>query len=234
MQYLGEYLAPVNSIALDSDTLTKYFYFRPDMYDNPDADLENIFIIKNMQQFPKRYDLLSENNLYAVDTIEVNKKVTEEEGDANKKVSYVVVASYDLLENIRSRENQNSGGDSADADAEINVDKNGQQVTKETLPWELQPEWSFDHKSTTVPFLFGYDDSTGYRTIPVVNSAGSKLLAETEKYQLQITYRENYQQLNRTLTAIMQPVVNSDIVVSKKLGATFPSRNFVNVPTNFF
>ena len=127
MQYLGEYLAPVNSIALDSDTLTKYFYFRPDMYDNPDADLENIFIIKNMQQFPKRYDLLSENNLYAVDTIEVNKKVTEEEGDANKKVSYVVVASYDLLENIRSRENQNSGGDSANADAEINVDKNGQK-----------------------------------------------------------------------------------------------------------
>ena len=233
MQYLGEYLAPVNSIALDSDTLTKYFYFRPDMYDNPDADLENIFIIKNMQQFPKRYDLLSENNLYAVDTIEVNKKVTEEEGDANKKVSYVVVASYDLLENIRSRENQNSGGDSANADAEINVDKNGSLVTKETLPWELQPEWSFDHKSTTVPFLFGYDLS-GNPTIPVVNSAGSKLLSETEKYQLQITYRDNFQQLNMDLTGIMQPVVNSDIVTSQKLGATFPSRNFVNVSANFF
>jgi hypothetical protein len=39
MQYLGEYLLPTNSISKDTDKLTKLFYFRPDKYDNPDADI---------------------------------------------------------------------------------------------------------------------------------------------------------------------------------------------------
>jgi hypothetical protein len=39
MQYLGEFLSPTNSISQDQDKLVKYFYFRPDKYENPEADL---------------------------------------------------------------------------------------------------------------------------------------------------------------------------------------------------
>ena len=73
------FLSPTNSIGIDEDRLVKYFYFRPDNYEDPDADLENIFIIKSLEQFPKRYDLLAENNAYAVDTIEVSKRISDEE-----------------------------------------------------------------------------------------------------------------------------------------------------------
>lgn len=103
MQYLGDFLSPSNSIGLGEDKLVKYFYFRPDKYEDPTADLENIFIIKAMEEFPQRYDLLAENNLYAVDTIEVSKKISDDEMGV-EAVSYIVTAHYDLLTNIQARE----------------------------------------------------------------------------------------------------------------------------------
>ena len=109
MQYLGEFLSPNNSIAQDQDKLIKYFYFRPDKYDDPDADLENIFIIKAMEEFPKRLDKLAENEEYAIESIEVSKKLGDDEIGV-QDVSYVVTATYDLLENINKREDAGGGG----------------------------------------------------------------------------------------------------------------------------
>lgn len=169
MQYLGDFLSPSNSIGLDEDKLVKYFYFRPDKYEDPTADLENIFIIKAMEQFPKRYDLLSENNLYAVDTIEVSKKISDDEMGV-KAVSYIVTANYDLLTNIRAREDS-GGTDSGDTgDTKPELDEDGNLKTPATPPWKNPAKWSWQGTTVVVPFTKAYT-SAGVKNIDVLNSA---------------------------------------------------------------
>lgn len=217
MQYLGEFLSPNNSISQDQDKLTKYFYFRPDKYENPDADIENIFIIKGMNEFPKRLDLLAENSAYAIESIEVSKRVSDEETGV-KNVSYVVTATYDLLENISKRENSGGGGSpSAEAESSSSVDINGNKVTADTKPWEMRGKWSFKPIETVVPFLAGYNvplNATEWgdneKTVNVVNKAGTRILAETKRYQLEITYQKNYQYSQDTWENMLGCYINSD------------------------
>ena len=204
MQYLGEFLSPQNSISLDQDKLIKYFYFRPDQYEDPDADLENIFIIKSMDEFPKRYDKLAENTKYAIDTIEVSKRISDEAVGV-KKVSYVVTATYDLLSNIKNREN--TGAD--ENEEEEDVDQDGNTVTSETPPWKLRPEFSFNPIEVVIPFIKAYDPVTGVQTVDVVNSAGTRLIAETKKYQLEITYTCSYKYTESMFDNILDCFTNS-------------------------
>ena len=214
MQYLGEFLSPTNNISQGQDQLTKYFYFRPDKYDNPDADLENIFIIKAMPQFPKRLDRLSENNAYAVDSIQVSKKV-EDDSSSIKEVSYVVTATYDLWENIDKRDAQ---VDENESNTEINnsydVDEDGNQVNSTTPPWKMKATWNFQPIEVVLPFTKAYNYTSGAerwsgRDIDVVNGARDVLLSETQRYQLEITYTKNYETA-QSWEVITKPYLNSD------------------------
>lgn len=203
MQYLGEFLSPTNTIGVDEDKLTKYFYFRPDQYDDPEADIENIFKVREMEEFPSRYDLLSENNSYAVDTIEVSKKLEDDNNGINL-VSYVVTCTYDLLSNIEERDGL-SGGDDPD---ESEVDEDGNRVTNETPPWKRRASWSWQGTSVVIPFIKGYD-ANGYKTIDIKNTAGDLLIAETEKFRIEITYSKSYQNEQPVFDSMLRPFKNS-------------------------
>lgn len=212
MQYLGEFLSPQNSISKDQDQLTKYFYFRPDSYDNPDADVENIFKIREMTQFPKRYDVLVENELYGVDSISVSKRVSDEEpGVIN--VSYVVTATYDLLDNIRKREQTQT---SEPETGTVVVDEDGNKVTGTQYPWKQRAVWNFQPKEVVIPFLKAYKYTQGAsswneKSVDVRNAAKCRLFSETVRYQLEITYTKNYK-LPQSWENITQAFVNSDTV----------------------
>lgn len=197
MQYLGEFLSPNNSIAQDQDKLTKYFYFRPDKYDDPNADLENIFIIKEMEQFPKRLDKLAENEAYAIESIEVSKRVSDDQIGVTD-VSYVVTATYDLLTNIKKREQSSSGGGKTeDSSTTIYVDEDDNKIVGQILPWKQRAQWNFQPIEVTVPFTKAYGKDSSYSQqarFDVINSAKCLLLGETKRYQLEITYQKNYKE----------------------------------------
>lgn len=235
MEYLGEFLSPQNSIAQDQDTLIKYFYFRPELYEDPNADLENIFIIKEMAQFPKRYDLLSENPLYAVDTIEVSKRVSDEEPGV-KKVSYVVTANYDLLENIRKKESSGGGGGGGDDTEEdttnVTVDINGEKVTKSTPPWNYKGTWSSNALEKKVPFISGYNEFNSL-TVPVINTAGQLLTSETKKFQLELTYTKSFESANSVLDNLMNCATNNnEFDLYHDARPAFPSGTLLVYPPN--
>ena len=222
MQYLGEFLSPTNSIAQDQDKLTKYFYFRPDKYDNPDADLQNIFIIKNMAQFPKRKDKLAENELYAVESIEVNKRLSDEESGV-VNVSYVVTATYDLLSNIQKREDSgSSGGSSSSSSSSSDVDDDGNEVTSSTPPWKLRAKISWQPIAVNIAFTKAYNNY-GLLTLDVVNSAGNRIIAETQRYQIEITFQKSYQTNQSFFDSIYTPHTNDSGVSFTNV---FPFRTF--------
>jgi hypothetical protein len=238
MEYLGEFLSPSNSIALDQDKLIKYFYFRPNTYEDPDADLENIFKIKEMEQFPKRLDKLSENNAYAVESIDVSKRVSDEEVGV-KKVSYVVTATYDLLENIEKREQETGGGgssSSSDDGPTEKVDEDGNSITPETKPWQYRAKWNFQPIEKVVPFTKAYGLNGVYMGSPVVdvlNSAKCTLLAETIKYQLEITYQKNYSS-PQSWESITRPYTNQwDFDLNFDYRGSFPAGTLLIKPCTF-
>lgn len=208
MQYLGEFLSPTNSIAQDQDKLTKYFYFRPDKYDDPEADIENIFIIKQMDQFPKRKDKLAENELYAVESIEVNKRLSDEQSGV-VNVSYVVTATYDLLTNIQKREDSgSSGGGGGSSDSGTEIDQDGNRVTSATPPWKLRANVSWQPVAVTKAFTKAIG-SDGKRSKDVVNAAGSRIIAETQRYQMEISWSKNFEKAQKdTFDLMFQPYVN--------------------------
>lgn len=236
MQYLGEFLSPQNNISKDQDQLTKYFYFRPDKYENPDADLENIFIIRSMDEFPKRLDKLSENPAYAIESIEVSKRVSDEETGV-KNVSYVVTATYDLLENISKREDSGGGGGtSSSSDVNVNVDEDGNKIVGQILPWKQRAQWNFQPIELTTPFIMGYVPSgTSWSTpsIPIVNSAGSQLLAETRRYQIEITYQKNYKD-PQIWEQINEATINSlPFDLNFDYRGSFPSGTLLMIPPTY-
>jgi hypothetical protein len=235
MQYLGEFLSPQNSISQDQDKLTKYFYFRPDKYDNPDADLENIFIIKSMDEFPQRLDKLAENPAYAIESIEVSKRVSDEEAGV-KNVSYVVTATYDLLENITKRENSGGGGASEDSSTTIYVDEDGNKIVGQILPWKQRAQWSFQPIETVVPFKKAYGLDGEYQGEPIVdvlNSAGTTILAETVNYQLEITYQKNYKD-PQIWEEILKPYTNEfDYDLEYDYRGSFPSGTLLILPPTY-
>lgn len=209
MQYLGEFLSPTNSISEDQDQLVKYFYFRPDKYDDPEADIENIFIIKSMDQFPKRKDKLAENELYAVESIEVAKRLGDEQSGV-VNVSYVVTATYDLLTNIQKRENSGSSGGGSSSNQnenKVQLDEDGFIVTNQTPPWKLRAKVSWQPIAVNTAFTKAWQN--GQKNKDVVNAAGNRLLAETQRYQLEITYIKSFSAPDPYFDWITAPLVNS-------------------------
>lgn len=238
MEYLGEFLSPNNSIALDQDKLTKYFYFRPASYDDPDADIENIFKIKGMDEFPKRLDKLSENEAYVVESIEVSKRVSDEEVGV-KKVSYVVTATYDLEDNIKKREQETGGGggsSSSDEGPTEKVDENGNAVTSQTKPWQYRAKWNFQPIEKVVPFTKAYGLNGSFRgaaVVDVLNSAKCTLLADTVKYQLEITYQKNHLS-PQFWEGITRPYTNEfDFDLNFDYRGTFPAGTLLIKPATY-
>jgi hypothetical protein len=234
MKFLGEFLSPNNLIAQDQDKLTKYFYFRPDKYDDPDADLENIFIIKAMEEFPKRLDKLAENEAYAIESIEVSKRVSDDQIGVTD-VSYVVTATYDLLENIQKRE-QSSGGESSNESSSGKVDEDGNSVTAQTKPWQQRAKWNFQPIEVVVPFRKAYGLNGVYRGAPVVdvlNSAHCMLLSETKKYQVEITYQKSYKE-PQIWEGITRPYTNeNDVDLNFDYRGSFPAGTLLLLPATY-
>lgn len=230
MEFLGEFLSPNNSIAQDQDKLTKYFYFRPDKYDDPNADLENIFIIKGMEEFPKRLDKLAENDAYAIESIEVSKRIGDDQIGVTD-VSYVVTATYDLLENIEKREEQASSETSSGT-----VDENGNPITAQTKPWQLRAKWNFQPIEVVEPFRKAYGLNgvyVGSPIVDVVNSARCMLLSETKRYQLEITYQKSYN-APQIWENILRPYTNSDnFDLNFDYHGSFPSGTLLILPPTY-
>ena len=76
--------------------------------------------------------------------------------------------------------------------------------------------WSFQPKEVVIPFLKAYkytdgDTSWTAKTVDVRNAAKSRLLSETVRYQLEITYTKTYRN-PQSWENITQAFVNSDTV----------------------
>lgn len=212
MEFLGAFLSPSNSIQKDSDTLTKYFYFRPDQYDDPEADLENIFALKAMAEFPQRYDVLEENTDYAIDSIEVSKRVSDEETGV-KKVSYVVTCTYDTIYNIQKKEGSGSSSNN-NASSNVIIDENDKLVDGKTKPWDIRASWSFTPQEVVIPFTQAYN-ANNEKVVNVINTAGNRLLAETQRFRLEINYSKSFQNANE-FSNILEPYINNENI---ELGA---------------
>lgn len=230
MEFLGAYLSPNNSISQGQDKLTKYFYFRPDIYDNPEADFENIIKVKQHENFPKRYDPLEEDASYAIENIEVSKRLTDEEV-GSKNVSFVVTATYDLLKNILDRENtQGEGEGTSSGNSNVDVDEDGKEVTKDTPPWKERAEWTFTPTELTQPFTKAYNKLNQLK-VDVVNTAGCRLLAETSRYRLEITYKKSYKDLVESYNDVNSPVLNEfDVSFPVDWTSEYPKKTLLLLP----
>jgi hypothetical protein len=76
------------------------------------------------------------------------------------------------------------------------VDMNGNEVTKDTPPWELFPDnYNISYPEVTIPFTAAYDengniyDRDGKTLIPVQNSAGSPLKVETVRFNFKMSFQ---------------------------------------------
>lgn len=200
MEFLGTFLSPQNSISQGQDRLTKYFYFRPDKYQNPDADIENILTVKSLSSLPARLDQLAEASAYVVDTIQISKKVSDDQVGVNA-VSYVATVTYDLLENIKARDQKPSSGGGGSS-------RPGDDDTPANQPWNQRAIWSFQPRQVTVPLIKAYDDNDNL-SCDIVNTAGTQMIAETLKYQLEITYTKNYKS-SQSFEDITYACINDD------------------------
>lgn len=203
MQYLGEFLSTTNTITETEDTVTKYFYYRPDKYDDPSADLETIFDLRALSGFPQIGDTLSENNNYRLNNIEINKRLDDTEKSV-KKVSYVVTCTY-----------RNAGPDydiydGTGRDDDVKVDKDGNRVNKDTLPWKMPNEWSSSPQAVETSFIKGYDWSYPERgrSVDVVNRAGKRIIASTTRYRRVFNIKFNLQNISNAL-ALSACYINS-------------------------
>ena len=186
MQYLGEFLSTTNSISEDQDTITKYFYYRPDKYDDPDADLETIFDLRAVSGFPQIGDLLSENNNYQITSIDINKRL-DDTTKGVKNVSYVVTCTYGRTASIVFMEGYFT--------KKIEAKKNGDPADNRTPPWEMQNTYTRTPVQVEIPLIKSYDNNNN-QTVDVVNTAGKRLLASTSRYRFEysVKIRERYQQ----------------------------------------
>ena len=75
-------------------------------------------------------------------------------------------------------------------------DMNGNEVTKDTPPWELFPDnYNISYPEVTIPLTAAYDeygrvyDSNGKTLVPVQNSAGSPLKVETVRFNFKMSFQ---------------------------------------------
>lgn len=200
MEYLGEFLSTTNKITQDEDTIIKYFYYRPDKYDNPAADLENIFSLRAVSGFPQIGDVLSENNNYMINDIDIAKRI-DDTNTGVKKVSYVVTCTYQpggiiFQENKRKREDQ-----------QREKDKNGNVVTNNTRPWEYKNTFSRQPVQVEVPFIKAYN-ANNEKVIDVLNTAGKRLISSTSRYRFEYNIKFNSLYAEDALEAISGCLVN--------------------------
>lgn len=128
--------------------------------------------VKSHPLFPERKAELKENNAYIIDTIEVSKKLSNDELGI-ERVTFLVTCQYDLRENIEARENEtedepSSGGDEGTSDDKYDDEDN--KITKDTPPWKLKAKFSYQYQERQVPLLSGFS-ANNKPTIAIVNTA---------------------------------------------------------------
>ena len=184
MIYLGEFLSVTNKITLDSDTVTKYFYYRPERYDDHSAELENIFTLRALSGFPQIGDTLSENPNYVINNIDIAKRV-DDTNTGVKNVSYVVTCTYELPTASSSKSNADK--------QKVKKDKNGNVVTEKTPPWYYENTFTKTPVQVEVPFIKAYDTITNLPTVDVINKAGKRLISSTTRYRFEFNVKVNSQ-----------------------------------------
>lgn len=226
MQYLGCFLSTTNSINENEDKIIKYFYYRPDMYDDTGAALETILDLRAISgdyACPKIGDRLEENQNYAIESIEISKRLDDTEKNV-KKVSYVVACTYDTINHISVR---TSGTGDTDKD------KDGHIVTNNTPPWKLRNTFTRNTIQVEVPFIKAYN-SQNEQIIDVINAAGKRLLASTSKYRFEYTINYKNNNNDTTLEELSGAVINDDEWIPATDGLIlFPAKTCLLLPPSF-
>ena len=199
MQKLGEFLSVTNTINKDEDKIIKYFYYRPEQYDNPDSNLETIFDLRAVSGFPQIDDELTESSGYICTNIDISKRLDDTETGV-KRVSYVVACTY----NDRIKENKSD----SDSDGNVDLDKDGKKVNKSTPPWKLRNTFTNQPISVEVPFIKGYNNNN-QKVVDIINKAGKRLLASTTRYRRAFTFQYNVKNIDSTLSNLSGCYVNN-------------------------
>jgi hypothetical protein len=194
-----------------------------------------------MSNFPKRYDLLAENTAYAVDTIEVSKKLSNDDLGI-ESVTFLVTCQYDLLENIQDREAGSSGGGSDDDDddsqeeerTEDEFDEDDHKVDNTTPPWKYRAKFSYQYQERQVPLLSGFNASNN-PTVAIVTTAGDYIETMTTKYIMEISYQKNYENPQSKFDELMEPYTNTDSIKFTSIlpEKTFPSGTLLILPPTY-
>jgi hypothetical protein len=189
-----------------------------------------------MPEFPKRYDLLSENTAYAVDTIEVSKKLSNDELGI-ERVTFLVTCQYDLLENIMASEEEgedepSSGGDEGTSDDKYDEEDN--KVNKATPPWQYKAKFSYQYQERQVPLLSGFSANNS-PSVAIVNTAGDYIETMTTKYIMEINYQKNYETTQSNFDALMEPYTNTEAVQFTSIlpEKRFPSGTLLILPPTY-
>lgn len=193
--------------------------------------------VKALSGFPKRYDLLKENNAYAVDTIEVSKKLSNDDLGV-ERVTFLATCQYDLLENILAREEESggdtpsSGGDEDKSDEKF--DEDDTKVNNATPPWKLKAKFSYQYQERQVPLLSGFSANNN-PTVAIVNTAGDYIETMTSKYIMEINYQKNYENVQYNFDVLMEPYTNTDAVKFTSIlpEKTFPSGTLLILPPTY-
>lgn len=227
MELIGTFLSTTNNITKDTDTIVKYFYYRPDAYEDPEADIETIFDLKELSGFPQIGDTLSEASGYQIESINVSKRVDDREPGV-QKVSYVVACQCDTSYNIYARNHK----DDDKNQREKYIDEDGKVVDGATRPWKMKPTWGWTPVSVEIPFIKAFNNND-QKVVDVLNSAGKRLVCSTTKYRYEINWSKSYQE-RKTFFNLYEPYINNAAWVPQTIpGKNFPAGTVLILPPGF-
>lgn len=185
-----------------------------------------------MAEFPKRYDLLKENTLYAVDSIEVSKKLSNDDLGV-ERVTFLVTCQYDLLENILAREEETEE-ETEEESSSGGFDVDDNKVNKATPPWKLKAKFSYQYQERQVPLLSGFSANNS-SSVAIVNTAGDYIETMTTKYIMEINYQKNYESPQYNFDVLMEPYTNTNAIQFNSIlpEKTFPSGTLLILPPTY-
>jgi len=188
-----------------------------------------------MTEFPKRYDLLSENTAYAVDTIEVSKKLSNDDLGI-ERVTFLATCQYDLLENILKREEETEDEPAQEEEdtSDDKYDEDDNKVNKATPTWKLKAKFSYQYQERQVPLLSGFNANNS-PSVAIVTTAGDYIETMTSKYIMEINYQKNYEEAQYNFDVLMEPYTNTEAVQFTSIlpEKTFPSGTLLILPPTY-
>jgi len=227
MELIGTFLSTTNNITSDTDTIIKYFYYRP-AKDELTGIYEDMFDLKAVSGFPQIGDTLSEASGYQIESININKKMDDSDSQGVVKLSYVVACSCDTSENIFRRNANKSEKEQANK----YIDEDGKVVNGSTRPWKMKPTWGWSPVTVEVPFIKAYNNNNE-KVLDVLNSAGKRLIASTTKYRYEINWTKSYNE-RKSFFNLYEPFTNNATWVPLTIpDKSFPAGTVLILPPGF-